>query len=86
MFPQKFVVWLEYVFSNCNTFLIECNKGLFLDVNLKLGFLKGKTAKVKKSKNLSLKKILSDLVSKLLILFKRKRKKNFVTNQLKLMF
>ena len=53
------------MFSNWNSFEIECNKGLFLDVNLKKGFLKGKTAKVNK-------KFLSDLASKLLLLFKKK--------------
>ena len=31
-------MWSKYVFSKWNTFLIECNEGLFLDVNQKRRF------------------------------------------------
>ena len=61
---------LQKTSQNYNTFQIECDKGLFLNVNLKTRFLRGKIAKVHKSKkNIFKKKILSDLASKLLILF-----------------
>ena len=48
-------------------------KGLFLDVNLKTRFFEGQAAKVNKSKIMSYKKkILSDLTSEIMILFKKK--------------
>ena len=54
-FHRNLLIWSKYVFSKCNTFTIECNKGLFLDINLKkkLGFFKGKTTQVQKSKKMS---------------------------------
>ena len=61
-------------FSNYHTFLIECNKGPFLDVNLKTKFFGGQKPQAKKSfKKMSSKKFLSDLDGKLWILFAYKK-------------
>ena len=49
-FPQNMLVVFKNVFSNYNTFQFEWNKGPFLDVNLKARFLRGKNAKIHKSR------------------------------------
>ena len=40
-FPKNMLVLSQNVFSNYNTFLIECSEGPFLDVNLKTMFFEG---------------------------------------------
>ena len=80
------MIWSNYVFL-CNTFQIECKEGLFLDVILKTRFFEGQNRQnptTVKKKGLQTNKFLSDLVSKLLIIFVKK-KKDIVINQLKLM-
>ena len=52
VFLTNLLIWSTYVFSKWNTFLIGCNKGLFLDVNQKNCFFDiqniPKAAKLKK--------------------------------------
>ena len=45
IFHKKLLIWTKYVFLTCNTFKIECNKGRFLDVNLKTRFFERKNRK-----------------------------------------
>ena len=51
------LVLSENVFSNYNTYLIECNEKLFLDVNLKFMFLGAKTQKSTEVNKMSPKKV-----------------------------